>query len=135
MQGSIVPNRRRLQFSLRSLLLATAGVALVLGVVVGWWTRPYSLTGTHPNGVRGWETWERRTVTLRIAHIRTVLFHSSGQKGYEYADDEVRCWSPEGEPITEKRFMRYFWEEGLDEIPPDQSEVPYQDFLWWWNGW
>jgi hypothetical protein len=128
---------RRFRFSLRGLLLAITCVGILLCVVLRWWTEPYALTGTHSNGIRAWEQWERRTPTLKIVHIRTLHFYRNGQKGYEYeyVNGKPQCWSPEGQRITEREYATYFLEDGLEGITDDQTEPPYKAFLWWWNGW
>ena len=128
---------RSFRFSLRALLIAVACFGVLLGMALSWWTRPYALTGTHSNGIRAWEQWERRTSSLKIVHIRLIRFYRNGQKAYdcEYADPDPQYWSPEGQPTTEREYDAYLEEDGLEGITLDQSERPYKGFLWWWNGW
>ena len=126
----------RLRLSLRSLLLAISCLALVFGFVGRWWTQPYALTGTHANGIRAWEQWERRTLTLQLTHIKTVRFYSNGQKGLDSPyEGEQRYWSPDGVPITEDEYHDFLWQDGFIGMEDDQSERPFQAFLWWWNEW
>ena len=125
----------RFRFSLRFLMLSVFCFALVVGGAVRWWTRPYAMTGTYPNGVRAWEQWERRTLTLKLQHLKTVRFYSNGQRGYEYADGETSCWSPDGQPVSEEEWLEYSSEDLATEVKDDQSQRPMQSFIWWWNDW
>ena len=131
--------RRWFRFSLRFLMLAVLFFGLVLGVVVQWWTRPYVLTGSYANGVRAWEQWERRTLTLKLQNVKTVRFYSNGQRGYEYdfADGKSKYWSPDGQPISEEKGLEYFSEDlyAENETEDDQSHRPMKSFIWWWNDW
>lgn len=125
----------RIRFGLREFLLTIAGIGIALALVLRWWTQPYALTGTHSNGVRAWEQWERRTLTMQIAHVETIRFYRNGRKGFEVAKGEANYWAPDGKPITQEEYWRYLVADGLKDVGDDQTRRPYESFLWWWNGW
>jgi hypothetical protein len=95
--------------------------AITIGIVllIRWWTTPYVLTGTYPNGVRAWEQWERRTVSGKIEHLATVRYYTSGQKSFEYRDGMKTYWSPAGVPIDVEEWPQHFWEDSPEVVEQD----------------
>lgn len=126
---------KRFRFSLRQALLATACVGLLMGSAIHWWTKPYAMTGSYADGVRAWEQWERRTLSLNIEDVATIRFYRNGQKALVSVSGKREYWSPDGNPIGDREFRAYFDQEQLGDAVHDQPERPYQSFLWWWNGW
>ena len=61
--------------SLTSLVVFGIIVAAGIGLLLYWWTKPYVLTGSYSTGEHAWEQWERRTLRVEIAHIKTVRFY------------------------------------------------------------
>lgn len=125
-----------MRFGMRELLLTVSCIGLLLALVIRWWTLPYALTGSHPNGACAWEQWERRTVTMTIVHVKTVRYYRNGQKAYEFeAGGKSQCWSPRGQSVSENECLADLWDDGLAEVTDDQSTRPFQSLIWWWNGW
>jgi hypothetical protein len=136
------PSRRpgRLRYGLRTLLAATAVVSLVLSLFLNWWTRPYAITGTYSNGVRAWEQWERRTVTGRIQHFKTLRWYRNGQIAFEHDVERarLRVWSPKGQPLSnvqegQNYMLNDLSQAGGDPLPDEPR--PLHSLLSWWNGW
>jgi hypothetical protein len=126
---------RRIRFSLRQALLAIACLAIAVGLVSHWWTKPYAMTGSYANGVRAWEQWERRTLSLNIDHVATIRFYRTGQKAFVSSRGKREYWSPDGNSVSEREFHSFFDQERLGDAAHDQTKRPFQSFLWWWNGW
>ncbi len=134
--------RVRLHFRLRTLLIAIAVIGVGLGLTVSWWTRPYALHGSYPNGQRAWEEWERRTLKLNIQHVSTTRWYPDGSLAYECHNAfSPNCsetyYSPDGCMIDDPREWSGKYVRLIQPVPegdPD-SRRPYNQFLCWWNGW
>ena len=137
------------RYSLKTLLASVLVIAAAMGLLLNYWTRPYCITGTYSNGVRAWEQWEVRTLTMKIAHVKTVRYYSSGEKmmvvrnRYKTRGDGVHLttigeayWSPTGEQISSAKTRKFRAEDPLgSENPEPDNELPFEDLIWWWNGW
>ncbi len=120
------------RFTLRGALIAIACIGILLAFIVRWWTRPYALTASHPNGIRAVEEWERRTLSLNVVRVKTVRYYRNGVKRYEgsgIAPDARRYWSPAGDPISVDEYGDFLEADGLEGITNDQSGRPFESFL------
>jgi hypothetical protein len=116
-------------------LIAGLFISLVIGSAILWWTRPFVLTGSYPNGTRAWEQWERRTLTMKYRRIKTVRYYRNGQRSY--VDDRGRkaYFSPDGRTVSVDEWIKSFSKEALHdvEVKEDQSQRPMQPFVDWLN--
>jgi hypothetical protein len=103
----------RFQYGLRTLLLAFVVLSAVIAITIQWWTKPYVLTGTYPNGIRAWEQWNRRTLDWRLERIATIRYYRNGQQSYEYrlSTDQALFWTPDGKPTSSEEFWNHFTAE------------------------
>ncbi len=133
--------RSRLQFTLRTCLVAIAVVAAILFAAIRHWTKPYAITATYPSGQVAYEQWERRTLTGDIEHIRTIRWFPNGKRAFEcgasgsgavyWGLDGKRYDGPDRAAVTE-------WSKKYRHLMQDASEPtkrPYNDYLYWWNDW
>jgi len=134
--------RMFLRFSLRTLLITIAVFGVGLGLAVSWWTRPYALHGSYPNGQRAWEQWERRTLALKLQHLSTKRWYPDGSLAYECHDPfSPNCsetyYSPDGSTVDDPGEWSGKYLRLIQPVPDDDpdSRRPYKRFLWWWNGW
>jgi hypothetical protein len=134
--------RLSLRFSLRTLLFAIVVFGVGLGLAVSWWTRPYALHGSYPNGQRAWEQWERRTLALKLQHLSTTRWYADGNLAYECHDPySANCsqtyYSPDGSTVDDPGEWSAKYLRLIQPVPEDDpdSRRPYKQFLWWWNGW
>lgn len=128
---------RRLRFSMRTLLIAVLvfGTSAALGL--RWWTQPYVITGSYPDGGRAWEQWERRSLAGKIVHVRTIRFHRNGRTSYEhdFRNGETTCLTPEGRAISKQQWYSQFADDMQSARQDPASQRPMTSFLGWWNGW
>lgn len=129
----------RLRLGVRILLVLAIIACVAIGISAYVWTRPYVLTGSYPNGQPAWEQWERRTLSGRIEHVRTVRWYPNGQKAFEgwSVDSGARIyWAPDGAKIDDpRRWAQKHAHRLLPERPQDpESKRPFDGFLQWWNG-
>jgi hypothetical protein len=123
-----------IRLSPRTLLAFATLFTIALALLIGWWTRPFVLAGTFPNGAIAWQQWERRTLSLNYEHIKTVRFYPSGQKSFEFTDGKKTYWSPEGKEISASRWWGLYTDlpEAIDD---PGNEWPSKSFIRWWNEW
>jgi hypothetical protein len=112
---------RRVQFSLRGMLISLTVLSILTSAAVQWWRQPYVLYGTYPNGVRAWEQTNQRTFDGRLVSLGIIRYYHNGQRAYEYAsaDDTKRFWSPEGNGIEEDDFWRLYHSHLLPYVKRD----------------
>lgn len=109
-------------------------MALVL-----WWTRPYALTGSHANGVRAWEQWERRTLTFKIQLIKTLRWYPDGALAIEHHhshNGKRTYYAPNGEVVGSQREWAHQYGDLIIDVKDDPDSIrPFKRLIWWWNGW
>ncbi len=128
-----------MRFRLRTLFVATTILAIGLGLLVSWWTRPYALTGSYPNGQRAWEQWERRTPTLQIQHLKTIRWYPDGSiacHSLANATGTMRYYAPNGDLVSDSRTWLARYGDLIQGAEEDAETFrPYMGILSWWNGW
>ncbi|MGN6545329.1 MAG: hypothetical protein ACTHK7_09800 [Aureliella sp.] len=89
------PNQ--IQFTAR-VIIAACAVTAVAVVLALCWIEPYAIMATYPNGQRAYEQWERRTLTGKIEHIKTVRWFPDGKPAFEgrAAGGGGTYWAPNG---------------------------------------
>jgi hypothetical protein len=113
---------RRIRFSLRFLLTFSIILAIVTALVVRWTTKPFVAVGKYRNGTIAWEMWQRRTITGKIIHLRTVRYYTNGRKSYEYsAATGERFWSPDGKQMSDRaRWYGLFRKDRESDLIPNE---------------
>lgn len=86
---------------------------------------------------------------MKIAPVKTVRYYSNGQKmmvirdRYETRGEYVHLtnieenfWSPDGARISRAEMREHRANDPLANEPlePD-NELPFRDFIYWWNDW
>ena len=120
----------RFRFHLRTLFLGTFVAAVLLGIVVSWWTRPYALTGSYANGQRAWEQWERRTLTLGIQHVETTRWYPDGTLAFKSRGSPTGTesyYAPNGDRIDDPRTWAATYGELITDTNEDVGSVRTND--------
>lgn len=129
----------RIRFRLRTLIAGIIVAAVVLSLMLSWWTRPYALTGSYANGQRAWEQWEQRTLTLEIQHIKTIRWFPDGTLAFEsrFALNGTKTYyAPNGDAVDDQREWATKYGGLITDTKEDADSVgPFKRLIWWWNGW
>ena len=130
--------RNRLQFAVSILVPGFAVTAVAIAIFLHW-TKPYAIIATYPNGQCAYEQWERRTLSGKIEHIKTLRWFPDGELAFEGTAggrDKV-YWTPDGERFDgTNREAAIEWHQQYGHLIDGAGEPrgrPYDSLLKWFN--
>ncbi|AMV34958.1 hypothetical protein VN12_22720 [Pirellula sp. SH-Sr6A] len=129
----------KIRFRIRTFFLGAIIVAVLLGILGSWWTRPYALTGSYANGQRAWEQWERRTLSLGIQSVETIRWFPDGSLAFRWKAKRANkktYYSPNGDTIDNPQEWTLKYGHLIANAEEDSNSArPYKRLIWWWNDW